>query len=84
MGCRAEIQLERGTYPVTNDPGLVDLMRDVVPEMDPQAQIANQFQTMGSEDFSFMMQDIPGCFIMVGSSNKEKGYIRTPSPQIQH
>ena len=73
MGCQAEIELERVTYPVTNDPNLVDLMRDVVHELDPQAQIANQFQTMGSEDFSFMMQGIPGCFIMVGSSNKEKG-----------
>jgi amidohydrolase len=28
---------------------------------------------MGSEDFSFMMHDIPGCFLMVGSANPEKG-----------
>jgi amidohydrolase len=28
---------------------------------------------MGSEDFSFMMQDIPGCFMFVGSANAEEG-----------
>jgi len=28
---------------------------------------------MGSEDFAFMMEDIPGCFIFVGSANPETG-----------
>jgi amidohydrolase len=28
---------------------------------------------MGSEDMAFMMQDIPGCFIFVGSANSDKG-----------
>jgi amidohydrolase len=30
---------------------------------------------MGSEDFSFMMQGIPSCFMMVGSGNVEKGLV---------
>jgi len=73
MGCLAEIHMERITYPVTNDPSMVGIMSDVVLQLDPQAQVVSHFQTMGSEDFSFMMQDIPGCFIMVGSANHEKG-----------
>ena len=73
MGCHAEIQLERITYPVVNDPNLVEIMSDVVRTLDPASQISSDFQTMGSEDFSFMMQEIPGCFIMVGSANHEKG-----------
>lgn len=73
MGCQAEIYMERITYPVTNDPSMVGIMSDVVLQLDPQAQVVSHYQTMGSEDFSFMMQDIPGCFIMVGSANHEKG-----------
>jgi len=73
MGCEAEISLERITFPVQNDPAIVALMTEVVKEIDPDGIIDSTHQTMGSEDFSFMMQDIPGCFVMVGSANHEKG-----------
>ncbi|MEA3326409.1 MAG: M20 family metallopeptidase [Chloroflexota bacterium] len=73
MGCTAEIDSEQITFPVSNDPKLVQLMNSVIKDVDPDAQIDPSHQTMGSEDFSFMMQDIPGCFIMVGSANHEKG-----------
>jgi amidohydrolase len=73
MGCQAEIEIEQITLPVANDPDLVALLEDVVRAVDPDAKIDSNHQTMGSEDFSFMMNDIPGCFVMVGSSNPEKG-----------
>ena len=28
---------------------------------------------MGSEDMAYMMKDIPGCYMFVGSSNPERG-----------
>jgi amidohydrolase len=28
---------------------------------------------MGSEDMAFMMDDIPGCYIFIGSANHAKG-----------
>jgi amidohydrolase len=73
MGCDADIQIERVTFPVRNDPNMVALMTEVVKDIDPDSIIDAAHQTMGSEDFSFMMQDIPGCFVMVGSANHEKG-----------
>jgi len=73
MECLAEISIERVTLPVANDPGLVAIMQSVVKAIDPKAKIDASHQTMGSEDFSFMMDDIPGCFVMVGSANPEKG-----------
>ncbi len=73
MGCRAEISIERVTLPVANDPDLTAIMTDVVKGIDPEAKIDTSHQTMGSEDFSFMMDDIPGCFVMVGSANPDKG-----------
>ncbi|MDF1519593.1 MAG: M20 family metallopeptidase [Brevefilum sp.] len=71
--CQAEISIKRITYPVVNDPVLVDLMANAVNNVDADAVIDFSLQTMGSEDFSFMMHDIPGCFVMIGSANSEKG-----------
>ena len=28
---------------------------------------------MGSEDFAFLLEKVPGCFFFVGSANPEKG-----------
>ena len=75
MGCIADITMEQVTFPVINHPELVNLMTGVVRGLDPTAKIDHQHQTMGSEDFSFMMHDIPGCFIMIGSANPEKGLV---------
>jgi len=71
--CQADISIKRITYPVVNDPTLVDLMGNAVNAVDADAVIDFSLQTMGSEDFSFMMHEIPGCFVMIGSANPEMG-----------
>lgn len=71
--CEAEINIQRVTYPVINDEDLIRLMTDVVSDIDSDGRVDHKLQTMGSEDFSFMMHDIPGCFLMVGSANPDKG-----------
>ena len=73
MGCGAEVTFKKITLPVANNPALVELMTNIVMELDPDAKIDHAYQTMGSEDFSFLMQDIPGLFLMVGSANPDKG-----------
>ena len=73
MGCTAEIEITEVTSPVVNDPAVAHTVADVVSEVLPDATVDKHYQTMGSEDFSFMMRDIPGCFMFVGSANAEKG-----------
>lgn len=73
MGCQAEIDLLKVTEPVINDPDLARLMANVALDIQPEAIIDTSFQTMGGEDFSLMMQAAPGCFMMVGSANPERG-----------
>lgn len=73
MDCTAEIMIEGVTLPVINDIALAQLMAEAVKEVDPEGKVDFDYRTMGSEDFSFMMDDIPGCFMFVGSSNPEKG-----------
>ena len=72
MGCQAEIEITEVTFPVVNDPDVAHTMGRIIEDILPSATVDTHYQTMGSEDFSFMMQDIPGCFIFVGSSNTEK------------
>ena len=73
MNCQAEIDLQQVTYPVSNDPVLANLMKGVIEDIHPEGRIDLNHQTMGSEDFSFMMHDIPGCFVFIGSANPDKG-----------
>ena len=73
MGCQTEIEIVRVTYPVDNDPKLTALMKAVVRGIQPDAEVDQAYQTMGSEDFSYMTQGVPGCYMLVGSSNAAKG-----------
>lgn len=73
MGCRVEIDFLTVTEPVINDPTLAALMANVVKTFDPDAVVDTNFQTMGGEDFSLMMKAAPGCFMMVGSANADRG-----------
>ena len=73
MGCTAEIEIKEVTFPVVNDPDVTRELKAVVGELLPNATVDTDYQTMGSEDFSFFCQHIPGCFMFVGSANKEKG-----------
>jgi len=74
LGCQAEFRNTRLTPAVINDSATIKLVqkaaRQVLPELtlDESAPI-----TMGSEDFAFMMERVPGCFVFVGSANAELG-----------
>ena len=73
MGCQAEVELQAITPAVVNDPQLTALIQEVCENVLPGSQVDSSTMTMGSEDMAFMMQDIPGCYILVGSANPEKG-----------
>jgi amidohydrolase len=60
--------------PVINDPQMTDLVRSVALDvLETQAGIAPQCQTMGGEDMSFFLQEVPGCYFFLGSANPAKG-----------
>ena len=72
LGCRAEIDLDLLTPAVINDRRLAAIVRAAAAEMFPAADIHASYRTMGSEDMSLMMYDIPGCYFFVGSANPAK------------
>ncbi len=62
-------------YPPTiNDPAIADLVRSVAETVvETPAGVVPDCQTMGGEDMSFFLQNVPGCYFFLGSANPEKG-----------
>lgn len=75
MQCTAEIIIEDVTPAVLNDPRLAELMNEVRQEVLPETTDVSGLQTMGSEDMAYLMDEIPGCYIFVGSKNEETGMV---------
>lgn len=72
---KAEVSISR-LYPVTsNDERMANFARSVVEQV-PDVRIVSQRPIMGSEDMSFFLNAAPGCFILVGSANHERGLDR--------
>jgi hippurate hydrolase len=65
--CEAEVFVKRG-YPVTvNDAGFVDFARSVATELlGPENYIDRPAPIMGAEDFSYVLQRVPGCMMFLG------------------
>ena len=65
--CEANVAIKRG-YPVTvNDPGFVDFARTVATDLlGADNYISRPAPIMGAEDFSYVLQRMPGCLMFLG------------------
>ena len=72
MGCGVDLELKSITPAVINDVTITTQVKDVASSLLPEFSIHSSTRTMGSEDMAYMMEDIPGCYFFVGSSNAEK------------
>ncbi|MEM6400416.1 MAG: M20 family metallopeptidase [Cyanobacteria bacterium P01_D01_bin.116] len=63
-----------GLYPPTiNDVGIAELIKSVAEEVvETPLGIVPECQTMGGEDMSYFLQEVPGCYFFLGSANPEK------------
>ncbi|TFI51646.1 amidohydrolase [Mastigocladus laminosus UU774] len=61
-------------YPPTiNDTGMAELVRSVAEEVvETPVGIVPECQTMGGEDMSYFLQEVPGCYFFLGSANQQK------------
>jgi hippurate hydrolase len=67
--CEADVAIRRG-YPVTvNDEGFAGFARTVATELlGAENYIDRPAPIMGAEDFSYVLQRIPGCMMFLGVS----------------
>ncbi len=72
-GANYELDYWRLYPPVINDAQIAELVRSVASEVvETPAGIVPTCQTMGGEDMSFFLQEVPGCYFFLGSANPEK------------
>jgi len=80
QGGDAELFVQPGYPPVSNDPELTDLVRRVAVEMVGEGGVTTRRPEMGGEDFGCFLERIPGSFFELGT--QEPG--RPPRPFHTH
>ncbi|AIY06133.1 carboxypeptidase [Planococcus sp. PAMC 21323] len=71
-GGTAEVEYIRGTQAVINGTESAKLVQEVAIEAFGENALYVEEPTMGGEDFSFYLDEVPGSFALVGSGNTEK------------
>jgi amidohydrolase len=66
LGVKAEIELDDGAPPCVNDSVVIDELRAVATSAFGQASVTSTEQSMGGEDFSWMLQRRPGALVRLG------------------
>lgn len=68
FGAGADVRFRRHTRPLVNDAAMAGLMRDVAADVVGARNLRSDVRTMGGEDMSFFLANVPGCFAFVGSA----------------
>lgn len=71
-GGTAKVEYIRGTQAVINGEESAALVQQVAKEAFGEQVLYAEKPTMGGEDFSFYLDEVPGSFALVGSGNAEK------------
>jgi amidohydrolase len=73
LGCEVELQFVRHNRPTVNDPAMAELARAAAAEVVGRDKVHLDTRTMGGEDFSWFLAEVPGCFVAIGSRNASRG-----------
>lgn len=73
FGCQAEIEITEITPVLVNNADISSRVQSVVKSLFPDDILYTDARTMGAEDMAYFMEEIPGCYFFVGSSNPRKG-----------
>jgi metal-dependent amidase/aminoacylase/carboxypeptidase family protein len=72
---RIKVSILEGCPPVINHPEGYRIARETAEEMIGKNKVINLVKpSMGGEDFSYYLQEIPGCFVRFGSREKGREY----------
>lgn len=75
-GGSATVDFRTIFHPVVNDEASALVAGDVASEIVGESNVARNLPPgTGSEDFSFMLEEVPGCYLLLGNSDDEH---RTP------
>jgi amidohydrolase len=75
LGCTAEVNYQRINRPTVNDPAMAELARAAAAEVVGAGNVVTHIRTMGGEDFSAFLHEVPGAFLAIGSRNTARGLV---------
>jgi len=80
FGAQANVNYRRLSAPLINDEKLSALMRDAAVQVVGAANVRHGVRTMGGEDMSYFLEQVPGCFAFVGSASRSRASSPHHSP----
>lgn len=76
-----DIRIDEGYPPVVNEKVSTDIAREAAFEVvGDEGIVVSEFPSMGSEDFSYYLHEIPGCFVRFGARRPEWEPVPLHSP----
>ncbi|MGR7949540.1 M20 aminoacylase family protein [Alcaligenes sp. RM2] len=70
QGCKAEFDFDRRYPPTINNPEQAAFCAQVIKELVGPDKLRQDIRpSMGAEDFSFMLQEVPGCYVWLGNGD---------------
>ena len=75
MGGSCEMQVFNGCPPCINDASMTELVHQaaVTSVGEEHVDSSEEIMTTGSDDMSYFLNAVPGCYFIVGAHNEEKG-----------
>lgn len=73
MGCTATIDYRRGNMATVNDAAVCVHARAAATQVVGADRLRTDVRTMGGEDFSAILDRVPGAFLAIGSRNEARG-----------
>lgn len=67
--CSAEFTFKRNYPPTINHPAETAFVREVMTDLVGPENVQEFEPTMGAEDFSFFLQEKPGCYFLIGNGD---------------
>ena len=66
---RCEVAFKRNDPPTLNPPAETEFARQLLGEVVGSENVQEFEPTMGAEDFSFFLQQVPGCYFLIGNGD---------------
>jgi IAA-amino acid hydrolase len=74
--CEADTKFSGNDYPPTvNDPVCWNVAKELAAELTSPQHVTELAPVMGGEDFAFYTEEVPGCFVALGTRNEALGAV---------
>lgn len=76
LGCKAELEYSYYAAPIINENDNINkIVQNSAIKLYGEEGMVSMPKLMGSEDFAYFMEKVPGFYGFIGTKNEEKGYI---------